>query len=119
MSANWRREVLQETIEKYGTLEILNTDLGSQYTSEVHTNILLNNGIKISIDGKGRAIDNIFIERLCRTVKYENVYLQGYKDGISLYKGLKEYFEFYNNERFRQSLKYKTPSKIYNKKQVA
>ena len=59
MRANWRREVLQETIEKYGTLEILNTDLGSQYTSEVHTNILLNNGIKISLDGKGRAIDNI------------------------------------------------------------
>ena len=119
MSAEWCGEVLQETIDKYGTPEIFNTDQGSQYTSEVHTNILLNNGIKISMDGKGRAIDNIFIERLWRTVKYENVYLQGYTNGISLYKGLKEYFEFYNNERFHQSLEYKTPSKMYNNKQVA
>ena len=102
-----------------GVPEIFNTDLGSQYTSEVHTNVLLNNGIKISMDGKGRAIDNIFIERLWRTVKYENVYLQCYTDGISLYKGLKAYFTFYNNERFHQSLKYKTPSKMYNNKQVA
>ena len=86
-----------------GVPEIFNTDLGSQYTSEVHTNVLLNNGIKISMDGKGRAIDNIFIERLWRTVKYENVYLQAYTDGISLYKGLKDYLEFYNSRRLHQS----------------
>jgi putative transposase len=85
----------------------------SQYTSEVHTNVLLNNGIKISMDGKGRAIDNI--ERLWRTVKYENVYLQAYTDGISLYRGLKDYFEFYNTRRLHQSLDYGTPYNNYYK----
>lgn len=75
MSAEWCAGVLQETIEKLGVPEIFNTDQGSQYTSEVHTNLLLSNKIKISMDGKGRAIDKIFIERLWRTVKYENVYL--------------------------------------------
>ncbi|MFV8363526.1 transposase, partial [Flavobacterium sp. ZT3P35] len=96
-----------------------NTDQGSQYTSEVHTNVLLNNEIKISMDGKGRAIDNIFIERLWRTVKYENVYLQAYTDGISLYRGLKDYFEFYNKRRIHQSLDYGTPYNNYYKKEVA
>ena len=119
MTAEWCAEVLQETIDKYGKPEIFNTDQGSQYTSEVHTKILINNDIKISMDGKGRAIDNIFVERLWRTVKYENVYLQSYSDGISLYKGLKEYFEFYNNERFHQSLDYKTPTQKYRQKEVA
>jgi putative transposase len=71
------------------------------------------------MDGKGRAIDNIFVERLWRTVKYENVYLQAYTSTISLYNGLKKYFEFYNEERFHQSLDYSTPSKMYYKKQVA
>jgi putative transposase len=71
------------------------------------------------MDGKGRAIDNIFIERLWRSVKYENVYLQAYVDGISLHKGMKRYFEFYNNERFHQSLNYKTPSEMYNQNEAA
>jgi putative transposase len=119
MSAEWCAEVLQETIEKHGVPEIFNTDQGSQYTSEVHTNLLLKNKIKISMDGKGRAIDNIFIERLWRTVKYENVYLQAYSDGISLYKGLKVYFEFYNTQRFHQSLEYGTTNGNYYKKEVA
>lgn len=119
MSAEWCSEVLQETIDKYGKPEIFNTDQGSQYTSEVHTKILLDNNIKISMDGKGRAIDNIFVERLWRTVKYENVYLQCYSDGVSLYNGLKEYFEFYNNDRFHQSLEYQTPSQMYRKPNVA
>jgi uncharacterized protein YbcV (DUF1398 family) len=79
-----------ETIQKYGVPEIFNTDQGSQYTSEVHTNVLLNNGIKF-LWTVGRAIDNIFIERLWRTVKYENVYFKAYTDGIS-YRGLKDYF---------------------------
>jgi putative transposase len=78
-----------ETIQKYGVPEIFNTDQGSQYTSEVHTNVLLNNGIKFLWTVR-TSIDNIFfIERLWRTVKYENVYLQAYTDGISLYRGLK------------------------------
>jgi putative transposase len=119
MSADWCTSILQETIEQYGKPEMFNTDQGSQYTSETHTNVLLVNEIQISMDGKGRAIDNIFIERLWRTVKYENVYLQAYTDGVSLYKGLKKYFNFYNNERFHQSLGYKTPCQMYYKKEVA
>lgn len=71
------------------------------------------------MDGKGRAIDNIFIERLWRTVKYENVYLQAYSTNLELYNGLKRYFKFYNEERFHQSLGYKTPSEMYHKKEVA
>lgn len=119
MSADWCAEILQEAIDKYGAPEIFNTDQGSQYTSDCHVKILTDNNIKISMDGKGRAIDNIFIERLWRTVKYENVYLQAYTDGISLHKGLKDYFEFYNNERFHQSLDYETPAKMYNKIDLA
>jgi putative transposase len=119
MTADWCTTTLEETIEKYGKPEIFNTDQGSQYTSEMHTNLLLSKNIKISMDGKGRAIDNIFIERLWRSVKYENVYLQAYTSTISLYNGLKKYFEFYNNERFHQSLDYKKPSEMYYKKQVA
>jgi putative transposase len=71
------------------------------------------------MDGKGRAIDNIFIERLWRTVKYENVYLYVYENGVSLYKGLNEYFIFYNNERLHQSINYQTPNQIYYESAVA
>jgi putative transposase len=119
MSAHWCANLLDETIKKYGKPEIFNTDQGSQYTSQAHVNVLLSNEIQVSMDGKGRAIDNIFVERLWRTVKYENVYLQAYTDGTSLYKGLKAYFEFYNNDRLHQSLEYKTPYETYNLKNVA
>lgn len=119
MTADWCAGVLQETIVKHGKPEIFNTDQGSQYTSEIHIGVLIKNNIRISMDGKGRAIDNIFIERLWRTVKYENVYLQAYSSTLDLYKGLRNYFEFYNNERFHQSLDYKTPAEMYNKKHVA
>jgi putative transposase len=119
MTAEWCTGVLQEAIDKHGKPEIFNTDQGSQYTSEVHTKLLIDNDIKISMDGKGRAIDNIFIERLWRSVKYENVYLQAYSNTLELYKGLKEYFRFYNYERFHQSLDYQTPGEMYNKFEVA
>jgi putative transposase len=119
MSAEWCTKVLNETIENHGIPEIFNTDQGSQYTSVIHTKALLDKGIKISMDGKGRAIDNIFIERLWRSVKYENVYLQSYSDGITLFNGLEKYFDFYNNERFHQSLDYQTPSSVYHLKKVA
>jgi putative transposase len=119
MNADWCAKMLEETIVKYGKPEIFNTDQGSQYTSNVHIKVLKDNDIKISMDGKGRAIDNIFIERLWRSVKYENVYLQAYEDGISLHNGMKRYFDFYNNERFHQSLNYKTPSEMYYQKHVA
>ena len=113
MSAEWCSEVLQEAIKNHGIPEIFNTDQGSQFTSEVFINTLINNGIKISMDGKGRALDNIFIERLWRSVKYENVYLNVYENGLSLWKGLDQYFQFYNHERLHQSLDYHTPKQKY------
>jgi putative transposase len=113
MTAQWCADNLQEAINIHGKPEIFNTDQGSQYTSDIHTKVLIDNKIQISMDGKGRAIDNIFIERLWRTVKYENVYLQAYSDGAKLYKGLENYFEFYNTERFHQSINYKTPASLY------
>ncbi len=113
MSAEWCNEVLQEAIRNHGIPEIFNTDQGSQFTSEVFINTLIDNGIKISMDGKGRALDNIFIERLWRSVKYENVYLNVYENGLSLWKGLEQYFQFYNHERLHQSLDYHTPQQKY------
>jgi putative transposase len=113
MSAEWCTEVLQEAIKNHGIPEIFNTDQGSQFTSEVFINTLIDKGIKISMDGKGRALDNIFIERLWRSVKYENVYLNAYENGLSLWKGLDQYFQFYNHERLHQSLNYHTPKQKY------
>ena len=113
MSAEWCTEVLQEAIKNHGIPEIFNTDQGSQFTSEVFINTLIDNGIKISMDGKGRAFDNIFVERLWRSVKYENIYLNVYENGLSLWKGLEQYFQFYNMKRLHQSLDYHTPNQKY------
>jgi putative transposase len=113
MSTEWCTEVLNDAIKKHGVPEIFNTDQGSQFTSEIFINTLIDNNIKISMDGKGRALDNIFIERLWRSVKYEDVYLNVYENGLSLWKGLEKYFLFYNNERFHQSLDYQTPKDRY------
>lgn len=113
MTAEWCAEVLQETLDQYGKPEIFNTDQGSQFTSDVFIKALTDNEIKISMDGKGRALDNIFVERLWRSVKYEHIYLNVYTDGLSLWKGLDGYFRFYNQERPHQSLAYKTPANCY------
>ncbi|NEW83713.1 MAG: IS3 family transposase [Mariniphaga sp.] len=113
MSAEWCSEVLTEAIKKHGVPEIFNTDQGSQFTSEVFINTLIDNGIKISMDGKGRALDNIFIERLWRSVKYENIYLNVYENGLLLWEGLEKYFQFYNHQRLHQSLDYHTPKERY------
>lgn len=113
MTSEWCRGVVEEAIATNGKPEIFNTDQGSQFTSEIFTTLLRSHEIQISMDGKGRAIDNIFIERLWRSVKYENIYLNVYEDGVSLYQGLQGYFEFYNTERFHQSLGYKTPADLY------
>lgn len=113
MTAEWCAEVLQETLYQYGKPEIFNTDQGSQFTSDVFIKALTDNEIKISMDGKGRALDNIFVERLWRSVKYEHIYLNVYTDGLSLWKGLDGYFRFYNGERPHQSLAYKTPANCY------
>ena len=115
MSAEWCSEVLAQTIQKHGKPEIFNTDQGSQFTSDVFIKVLLENEIAISMDGRGRALDNIFIERLWRSVKYEHIYLNVYENGLSLWKGLDGYFQFYNNERPHQSLSYKTPALCYAK----
>jgi putative transposase len=93
--------------------EIFNTDQGAQFTSEVFTNRLEKQDITISMDGRGRAIDNIFIERLWRTVKYEEVYLKDYVNVLEAVCNLKSYFIFYNYERPHQSLGYQTPAAIY------
>lgn len=98
----------------HGKPEIFNTDQGSQFTSEAFTGLLIGQGIHISMDSKGRALDNIFVERLWRTVKYENIYLNGYGTIPEVKSGLKSYFDFYNNERLHQSLRYRTPAEVYN-----
>ncbi|MCS3531163.1 IS3 family transposase [Chryseobacterium sp. JUb7] len=113
MSAEWCTDLLKETLHMHGKPEIFNTDQGSQYTSDLHTKELLDNDISISMDGKGRALDNIFVERLWRSVKYENVYLQAYDSPRSLRAGLRSYFEFYNQERFHQGINYNTPQSMY------
>ena len=88
-------------MERYGFPEIFNTDQGSQFTSELFTGLLTEKNVQICMDSQGRAIDNIFIEQLWRTVKYENVYLHVAEDGVQLYKGLNQYFSFYNHQRPR------------------
>lgn len=113
MTAEWCAEVVEQAIKVNGKPEIINSDQGSQFTSEVYTGLLKKHEIQISMDGKGRAIDNIFIERLWRSVKYEHIYLYVHEDGLSLYQGLKQYFSFYNDERRHQSLNYQTPANNY------
>ena len=107
-------EALDEAIGKYNTPTIFNSDQGSQFTSLEFTEKLLAAGILISMDGRGRVFDNIFVERLWRSVKYENVYLSDYQNIPEARYGLKNYFEFYNNERFHQALEYKTPWQVYS-----
>lgn len=114
MTAEWCTDVMREAIAVHGKPGILNSDQGSQFTSEAFTGLLKEQEIEISMDGKGRAIDNIFIERLWRSVKYEHIYLYSPEDGVSLYEGLNQYFNFYNRERLHQSLDYKTPAVLYH-----
>jgi putative transposase len=106
-------DCLRQALQAYGNPEIFNSDQGSQFTSEAFTDALKAQGIDISMDGRGRALDNIFVERLWRSVKYEDVYLKGYAGVPELLLGLADYFEFYNSERFHQSLDYLTPDDVY------
>lgn len=106
-------EALEDALMFYGFPEIFNSDQGVQFTSQVFTGLLLANGIKISMDGRGRALDNIFVERLWRTVKYEEVYLKDYSSAIDAKANLGNYFKFYNFERHHQHLAYKKPAEIY------
>ena len=104
---------LEEAIARYGAPEIVNTDQGAQFTSSDWIKVLKDAQIKISMDGKGRWIDNVFIERRWRSVKYEDVYLHAYEDGRELKAGLTQTFEFYNRRRLHQSHDYQTPDEIY------
>jgi putative transposase len=107
-------DCLNDALLNYGTPEIVNTDQGSQFTGCKWIDTLkAHESIEISMDGRGRALDNIFVERLWRSVKYEDIYLKNYSLMSELHVGLKEYFAFYNAERFHQSLEYKTPDEVY------
>ena len=106
-------EALEEAIESHGAPEIFNTDQGSQFTSDDFTGVLKAHEIRISMDGKGRWVDNVFVERLWRSVKYEEVYLKAYDDIKSAKASLGKYFEFYNTERRHQSLARQTPDQVY------
>jgi putative transposase len=105
---------LEEAIAVWGTPAIFNTDQGSQFTSAVFVEVLKNHGIAISMDGVDRCLDNIYVERLWRSVKYEEVFLNDYSNLNELHQGLRRYFKFYNEERFHQSLDYRTPAELYD-----
>lgn len=114
MTAEWCASVIKDAMATHGKPEIMNSDQGSQFTSDVYINLLKENNIKISMDGKGRAIDNIYIERFWRSIKYEDIYLKMYENGTDLYDGINVYIQKYNEERPHQSLNYDTPKKWYN-----
>jgi len=113
MSAQWCVDAIEGAIALHGVPQMINSDQGSQFTSEIYVKCLERHHISISMDGKGRAIDNVFIERLWRSVKYEHVYLYVYDDGNQLWKGLDDYFRFYNHRRIHQSLGYRIPRDVY------
>ena len=119
MSAQWCTDTIEQAIAQHGVPTIINSDQGTQFTSDVYINCLKKHQIAISMDGKGRAIDNVFIERLWRSVKYEHVYLHVSDDGHHLWKGLHAYFRFYNHQRLHQSLKYRTPEEVYHAQVLA
>lgn len=102
-----------ESALQQGQPEIFNTDQGSQFTSPSFVNPLLSRKIKVSMDGQGRALDNVFVERLWRTVKYDFIYLHAFEDGKELFHGLKYFFDYYNNRRLHSSLEYQTPAEVY------
>lgn len=106
-------QALRGAMGRYGCPEIFNTDQGSQFTSEAFTKVLKDNHIAISMDGRGRVFDNIFTERLWRTVKYEEVYIKGYQIPADAKTGLGRYFPFYNDRRYHQALAYKTPHEVH------
>jgi putative transposase len=117
LDADFCVEALEEALRK-GLPDIFNTDQGAQFTSEDFTMLLERHGVRISMDGKGRYSDNLFIERLWRTVKYEEVYLKAYQDGKEARVGIANYFRFYNTERPHQALGYRTPAEAFSSSPV-
>jgi len=114
LEARFCLDALDEALERYGTPDIFNTDQGSQFTSEAFTGRLEAAGIAISMDGRKRALDNVFVERLWRSVKYEDIYLKDYATADELIEGLGHYFTFYDHERVHQALDYRTPWEVYS-----
>jgi putative transposase len=106
-------QALEESIERYGVPAIFNTDQGCQFTSEAFLDVLRSHRVRISMDGKGRALDNVYVERLWRSLKYENIYLNSYETMEQLYVGIQRYVHFYNTERVHQSHEYLTPDVMY------
>ena len=113
MDASFCLAALEEARAKFGKPEIFNTDQGSQFTSAPFTGALAEAGVAISMDGRGRWMDNVFIERLWRSLKYEEVYLKDYESVKEARTGIDRYLRFYNQERLHQSLEYRTPVDIY------
>jgi putative transposase len=111
-------EMLDEALSR-GKPEVFNTDQGVQFTAEAWTSRLESVGVAVSMDGRGRCLDNVFVERLWRSVKYEDIYLRGYETVPQLRQGLGRYFPYYNEERLHQSLEYRTPAAVYREKRRA
>jgi putative transposase len=106
-------EALEEALERFGPPQIFNTDQGAQFTADAFTRVLRERGIAISMDGKGRCLDNVFVERLWRSVKYEEVYLHAYENVTEARVGIGRYLAFYNDERPHQTLGYQTPAAFH------
>ncbi|WP_198146882.1 DDE-type integrase/transposase/recombinase [Maribacter thermophilus] len=115
MDAQWCAKTLEEAVVQHGKPEIINTDQGSQFTSDEFSSTVLGKEIKLSMDGKGRATDIAFIERLWGSVKYEEIYLNPPNDGLDLFLPLAEYFEYYNNERRHGPIDYERPMDMFKK----
>lgn len=115
MDVDFCIDALNDALRMYPHPKIFNTDQGSQFTSYKFTKILLDEGIEISMDGKGRALDNVYIERFFRTLKYENIFLHNYENASSVKLGINNFMLFYNTKRIHSSLEYKTPDEIYFK----
>ena len=113
MDVHFCLEAVEEAIMRYGTPEIMNTDQGSQFTSQAFTDVLKDHDIQISMDGKGSWRDNVFVERLWRSVKYEDIYLRAYDSVSAVRAGLNRYFNFYNSRRPHSSLDGQTPNQVY------
>ena len=113
MSAEWCTQVLETAIKTHGQPQIHNSDQGSQFTSNVFIDMLKKHGVKISMDGKGRALDNVYIERFFRSIKYEHIYLNPANGGTQLYQGIKKYIKYYNFQRRHQSIGKITPVEKY------
>jgi putative transposase len=114
MDASFCADCLEDALRHHGKPEVFNSDQGAQFTSDAFTTVLKREDVAISMDGRGRALDNIFVERLWRNVKYEDVYLKGYSNMAELTVGLSQYFAFYNGARPHQALGYETPDHVYH-----